>query len=139
MEVFMRDRVDKLYTDKDIVAMLALKAQYYLHFKENLQDLQYLATVDKEFIHDNYKDLLETDEFLSLEGCSVDQVRAYFEMKHRAVKEHLEEQEEAKQPETASGHIGVIMSSLESIRHKQEAALALTGGLMGITNYIQGF
>lgn len=73
--------------------MLALKNDL-LNLTETLQDLSYLATVDKAFIQQNYKDLLATAAHYSLEGLTDEQVNLYFSMKEQVVSARPLEREE---------------------------------------------
>ena len=88
VDKFTNDTVSKHYASKDVIAMLALKANYNT-FTGDLSDYLYLADVDEEFIRKNYHEVLVTEAHASLEGLLAEQVKEYFEMKQKVIRERL--------------------------------------------------
>ena len=140
LSAFVKDRIDTHYAKVEVVALMGLK-QEFDYYNDELLKFNYFTTVDDAFIANNYKEVLISEAPLTLDGCSLEQVKIYLEMKQQAVRKNLEAKEETKDSETDTGAdpMGQLTSTIMTVKRNQTAILALVGGFPGMAAYIQEF
>ena len=136
----MKDRIDYHYAKVEVVALMGLKQEFDF-YNDELLKFNYFTTIDDAFIANNYKEVLISEAPLTLDGCSLEQVKIYLEMKQQAVRKNLEAKEETKDSETDTGAdpMGQLTSTIMTVKRNQTAILALVGGFPGMAAYIQEF